>query len=60
MSPVAFTRAGSTASNLTGRLSARYHLLDFSVREPKIEATVRRIYEERLLERPEMEGEEKK
>jgi len=47
-----FTRDGSTASDLIGRLSARYRLLDLSVREPEIEATVRRIYEERLLEKP--------
>ncbi len=39
-----------TASALIGRLSARYRLMDLSVREPEIEATVRRIYEERLLE----------
>jgi ABC-type uncharacterized transport system ATPase subunit len=31
-------------------LSARYRIRDLSVREPDIEATVRRIYEERLLE----------
>jgi ABC-2 type transport system ATP-binding protein len=50
-----FPRAGEgaiTASALIGRLSARYRLLDLSVREPEIEATVRRIYEERLLEVP--------
>jgi hypothetical protein len=35
-------------------------LLDLSVREPEIEVTVRRIYEERLLEKPELEGEEEK
>ena len=39
-----------TASELIGRLSARYRIRDLSVREPDIEATVRRIYEERLLE----------
>jgi len=49
-----FGRSGDgsvTASALIGRLSERYRLLDLSVREPEIEATVRRIYEERLLER---------
>jgi ABC-2 type transport system ATP-binding protein len=49
-----FPRSGPdalTASALIGRLSARYRLLDLSVREPEIEATVRRIYEERLLEK---------
>ena len=47
-----FSRAEVTASTLIGRLSARYRILDLSVREPEIEATVRRIYEERLLDRP--------
>ncbi len=45
-----FAREAVTASDLIGRLSARYRLVDLSVREPEIEATVRRIYEERLLE----------
>ena len=45
-----FPRGSITASALIGRLSAQYRLLDLSVREPEIEATVRRIYEERLLE----------
>jgi ABC-type uncharacterized transport system ATPase subunit len=30
-------------------VSARYRMLDLSVREPEIEATVRRIYHEELL-----------
>jgi ABC-2 type transport system ATP-binding protein len=50
-----FPRSGPhslTASALIGRLSARYRLLDLSVREPEIEATIRRIYEERLLDHP--------
>jgi ABC-2 type transport system ATP-binding protein len=51
-----FTRGAVTASTLIGRLSARYRLLDLSVREPEIEATVRRIYEERLLEKHEIQG----
>lgn len=45
-----FDRSALTASELIGRLSARYRLRDLSVREPDIEATVRRIYEERLLD----------
>jgi ABC-2 type transport system ATP-binding protein len=45
-----FSRGDMTASTLIGRLSARYRILDLSVREPEIEATVRRIYEERLLD----------
>jgi ABC-2 type transport system ATP-binding protein len=46
-----FDRQTLTASDLIGRLSARYRIRDLEVREPEIEATVRRIYEERLLER---------
>jgi ABC-2 type transport system ATP-binding protein len=45
-----FERATITASELIGRLSARYRIRDLQVREPEIEETVRRIYEERLLE----------
>ena len=45
-----FDRGDVTASELIGRLSARYRIRDLSVREPDIESTVRRIYEERLLE----------
>jgi ABC-2 type transport system ATP-binding protein len=39
-----------TASELIGRLSARYRIHDLEVRAPDIENTIRRIYEERLLE----------
>jgi viologen exporter family transport system ATP-binding protein len=46
-----FDRHTVSASVLIGRLSERYQILDLQVREPKIEDTVRRIYEERLLER---------
>lgn len=45
-----FDRATLSASELIRRLSGRYRIMDLSVREPDIEATVRRIYEERLLE----------
>lgn len=45
-----FDRDVMTASELIGRLSARYRIQDLKVREPEIEATIRRIYEERLLE----------
>jgi ABC-2 type transport system ATP-binding protein len=45
-----FDRDEITASELIGRLSERYHIRDLQVREPDIEDTVRRIYEERLLE----------
>ena len=46
-----FDRNAITASALIGRLSARYQISDLQVREPDVEDTVRRIYEERLLER---------
>jgi ABC-2 type transport system ATP-binding protein len=45
-----FDRSAITASELIGRLSATYQIRDLQVREPEIEETVRRIYEERLLE----------
>ena len=45
-----FQRGAATASELIGRLSARFRIVDLKVREPDIENTVRRIYEERLLE----------
>ena len=45
-----FERSFITASELIGRLSASYRIRDLQVREPEIAETVRRIYEERLLE----------
>jgi len=45
-----FERSRITASALIGQLSAHYQIRDLQVREPEIEETVRRIYEERLLE----------
>jgi ABC-2 type transport system ATP-binding protein len=45
-----FERGDITASELIGRLSDSYRIRDLQVREPEIEETVRRIYEERLLE----------
>lgn len=45
-----FGADGLTASDLIARVSARFRIGDLSVREPEIEATVRRIYEERLLD----------
>ncbi len=45
-----FRRGDITASELITRLSTHYRIRDLSVREPEIEATIRRIYEERLLE----------
>lgn len=40
-----------TASTLINRLSTRYRIRDLAVRPADIEATIRRIYEERLLEK---------
>jgi ABC-2 type transport system ATP-binding protein len=45
-----FRRETITASELIGRLSQQYRIRDLAVREPDVEATIRRIYEERLLE----------
>lgn len=44
-----FGRGDVTASELISKLSSRFCLQDLSVHEPEIEATVRRLYEERLL-----------
>jgi ABC-2 type transport system ATP-binding protein len=41
---------GVAASELIGRLSSRFRIRDLEVREPDIEDTIRRIYEERLLD----------
>jgi ABC-2 type transport system ATP-binding protein len=46
-----FERETISASELIGALSTCYRIRDLSVREPDIEDTIRRIYEERLLER---------
>jgi ABC-2 type transport system ATP-binding protein len=46
----AFEQAEVTASQLIRRLSESYRIRDLQVREPEIEGTVRRIYEERLLD----------
>lgn len=45
-----FDRDQITASELIQRISSRYRIRDLSVREPDLEATIRRIYEQRLLE----------
>lgn len=45
-----FTPQDITASELINQLSSRYRIRDLEVREPDIETTIRRIYEERLLE----------
>lgn len=44
-----FVRGQLSASELIQRLASRYRIVDLTVREPAIEETVRRIYEERLL-----------
>jgi len=46
-----FERGTITASELIGRISSQYRILDLEVREPDIEDTVRHIYEDRLLEK---------
>ena len=45
-----FEQDAISASELIGRLSAQYRIRDLIVQEPDIEQTIRRIYEERLLE----------
>ncbi len=45
-----FERNTITASGLISRLSELYRIRDLEVREPEIEETVRRIYEQKLLE----------
>ena len=45
-----FERTVMSASELIHRISERYRIVDLEVREPDIEETVRRIYEEKLLE----------
>jgi ABC-2 type transport system ATP-binding protein len=44
-----FARGSISASELLQRLSAQYRILDLSVQEPRIEDTVRKIYEQGLL-----------
>ena len=48
----AFNRDEISASDLIGRLSRKFRIRDLEVREPDIETTVRKIYEERLLDHP--------
>ncbi len=44
-----FPQSGITASELIGRISAKYRIRDLEVREPSLEETIRRIYEQSLL-----------
>ncbi len=46
-----FDRGRLTASELISRVSSRYRVHDLEVHEPEIEETIRRIYEQRLLEK---------
>lgn len=46
-----FERGTVTASELIAHLSNRFRIRDLEVREPDIEDTIRRIYEEQLLAR---------
>lgn len=45
-----FERGGIAASELIALISQRFRIQDLSVYEPDIEETIRRIYEEKLLE----------
>ncbi|MEO8084457.1 MAG: ATP-binding cassette domain-containing protein [Ardenticatenales bacterium] len=46
----AFDREGVSAADLIAQLTRRLRVVDLALKEPDIEATVRRIYEERLLD----------
>ena len=45
-----FSSQDITASELINMLSVQYRIRDLELREPDIETTIRRIYEERILE----------
>ena len=47
-----FERGSFSASELIGRITERFRIYDLGVREPEIEKTIMRIYEEKLLEKP--------
>ena len=49
-STIRFDRSDQSASAIIQDLSARFNIQDLAVREPDIEGTIRRIYEERLLD----------
>lgn len=53
-----FARQRLSASQLIQQLSQRFQLVDLTVREPEVERTIRRIYEEKLLAPPEAESDE--
>ena len=46
----AFSKQDLSASELIGKLSAQFNIRDLTVQEPDIEETIRRIYENKLLE----------
>ncbi|MBK6767529.1 MAG: ATP-binding cassette domain-containing protein [Ardenticatenales bacterium] len=46
----AFDRDATTAADLIARVTQRLKVVDLALKEPDIETTVRRIYEERLLD----------
>jgi ABC-2 type transport system ATP-binding protein len=48
----AFDRDAVSAADLIAEVTRRLRVVDLALKEPDIEATVRRIYEERLLEAP--------
>ncbi|MFN8424151.1 MAG: hypothetical protein U0470_12500 [Anaerolineae bacterium] len=47
----AFDRDAVSAADLIAQVTRRLRVVDLALKEPDIEATVRRIYEERLLDR---------
>lgn len=48
---VTYRFSEQSASELIQKLVSRYRIIDLTVREPEIETTVRKIYEEKLLSR---------
>ncbi len=46
-----FLRKAVSASDLIQTLAQRFKIADLTVREPEVESTIRRIYEERLLDK---------
>ena len=46
----AFDRDAMSAAELIARVTQRLRVVDLALKEPDIETTVRRIYEDRLLD----------
>ncbi len=45
-----FNRQGINVAEIIAAVSARYHIQDISLREPDVEETIRRIYQDKLLQ----------